>query len=357
VSDDYGDKTEAPTLRRRLDARRQGQVARSGDLAAAAVLVCALLLMQATGPKLMDALRQLVAAGVSTSSPALNFAELMKPVRPVYHALRPLLIGLVVVAIAVNVIQVGFLLRSRPPKSHVLDVFKGFERLLSKKTFVRLVGHALKLVIVTLFAYVVTRNWTVRIISLEQFDLAAGGYGSAAAVVFGIAVRVAMVLLVLGVADFAYQRWQHERELRMTRREVLDELRQMEGDPRAKRRRREFSATLAGARLERDVAAADVVVFHHSKLAVALRYDAARLPAPAVLLKATGPLVSKVRELAVKHAVPVVEREPLARALHKLGTVGHDVPQNLFAAVADVLAYAHVVRAAARDLHGGGDAS
>lgn len=355
MSDDYGDKTEAPTLRRRQDAREQGNVARSNDLVAAAVLVSALVLLQGTGPRLVDALRKLVGAHLaSAASPSIVLSELIAPALAVARAALPLLVGLVVVAILANLLQVGFLFRRR--KSDALNVAKGWARLFSGKTIARLAGHVLKLAIVLLLAYTVTRGWVERIVSLQQYEpesaLAAGGR-----VVFGIAVRIGIVLLVLGILDYAYQRWQHERSLRMTRREVTDELRQMEGSPLFKHRRRELSTTLAAARLERDVAAATVVVFDEPRAAVALRYEPAAMPAPIIVVKATGPLVARVRAIAAKHHVPTVEREPLARALSKLANVGQDVPQQLFADVAEVLAYASAIR---RDRDaaagGGGDA-
>ncbi len=160
-------------------------------------------------------------------------------------------------------------------------------------------------------------------------------------VVFEVALRMALVLLVLGLIDYAYQRWRLEQSLRMTRQEVRDELKRMEGDPLIKQRRRQLQQQLAVQRINLDVPKADVVVTNPTEYAVALRYDEVTMQAPRVLAKGRDYLALRIRQVAEQHGVPIVQRPPLARALYATVEVGQEIPPQFYRAVAEVLAYVY----------------
>jgi flagellar biosynthetic protein FlhB len=149
------------------------------------------------------------------------------------------------------------------------------------------------------------------------------------------------VLLVLGIADYLWQRCKLERQLRMTKQEVREELKRMEGDPLLKQRRRQIQTRLAMQRVQREVPRADVVVTNPTEYAIALRYDEATMGAPRVTAKGRDLLAERIRQLARQHGVPVVERPPLARALYAAVEVGHEVPPAFYRAVAEVLAFVY----------------
>jgi flagellar biosynthesis protein FlhB len=160
-------------------------------------------------------------------------------------------------------------------------------------------------------------------------------------VIFSVGVRIALLLLVLALIDYAYQRFRVQKELRMTKREVKEEMRRMEGDPLMKQRRRQIAVQMAQQRLKNDVPTADVVVTNPTEFAVALKYDSASMHAPKVVAKGTGYMAMRIRELAIGSGVPILERPPLARALYRMCEVGQEIPEQFYTAVAEILAYVY----------------
>ena len=271
--------------------------------------------------------------------------EIVSPGRIVYllgTALAPLLAGLTIIAIAANVLQTGFLFIV-PRRRDALDPGRGFARIFSGRSGAQLTINVLKIVLVLLVAFIATRGRMDEIVDLQ--DRSAGDIVPAAgSLVYAIAIRVALVLLVLAVFDFAYQWFRHERELRMTRREVTEELRRLEGDPQARQRRRSAAAAWALSRLQRDVAGADVVITDGERIAVAIAYDEAASPSPRVVAMGRGATAQQIREIALQHAAILVDRPPLASAMIRTCQLGRELPARFFATVAELLAYARHIR-------------
>jgi len=158
---------------------------------------------------------------------------------------------------------------------------------------------------------------------------------------FKLGIRLSAALLVLALLDVAWQRYKHERDLRMTKEEVKDELRSMEGDPQVKQRRRQVQLQLAIQRIRRDVPTADVVVTNPTHFAVAIRYDATAMVAPKVVAKGADHLALRIRQVAQEFGIPIVERAPLARALYADVEVGDNIPERFYRVVAEILAYVY----------------
>ena len=158
---------------------------------------------------------------------------------------------------------------------------------------------------------------------------------------FALALRLALVLLILAIFDYIWNRYKHVQDLKMTKQEVKEEMRRMEGDPVVKQRRRRVQMQLTMQRMSIDVPNADVVITNPTELAIAIRYDAETMTAPRVIAKGAGFLAARIRQIAVQHGVPVVERKPLARAMYRAVDVGQEVPAQFYRAIAEILAYVY----------------
>ncbi|CAN0373485.1 unnamed protein product, partial [Ectocarpus sp. 4 AP-2014] len=161
---------------------------------------------------------------------------------------------------------------------------------------------------------------------------------------FAAVFAAGAALLILALADLAFQRWKHEQDLKMTAQEMKEEMKNLQGDPEIAARRRQVQRQMAQARIGTDVPKADVVVTNPTELAVALQYDPDTMAAPVVLAKGAGVLAQRIRRLALENSVPIVERKPLAQLLYKEVDVNHPVPSDSYAAVAEVLAYVYQLK-------------
>ncbi|MBK9120290.1 MAG: flagellar biosynthesis protein FlhB [Phycisphaerales bacterium] len=342
--DDGGDRTEQPTARRREEAREEGQVARSQDLTAAASLLAALVLLRFFGPGLLDSfLDMLTALGEPPELTADALAPWIRRVSMgVAAACLPLLALLVVCTAGAGMAQAGLMLTPKKLgfKPEHINPVKGLQRVFSSEALVRFGMGLFKVLIVGALAYFFISSQIVALLATGGLH-PAGFLGRGAGVVFDLALRLGFALLVLALLDYAFQRWRLEQQLMMTKQQVRDELKKMEGDPLLKQRRRQMQARLAMQRVQAEVPRADVVVTNPTHYAIAIRYDERTMRAPRVVAKGKDLLAQRIRLLAQQHQVPIVERPPLARALYAGVEVGQDVPPAFYRAVAEVLAYVY----------------
>jgi len=347
MADDYADKTEAPTPKRRAEAREQGNVARSQDLTVAMLLIGLLLMLQMTGPRMVAALRALVHEALDLPSLS-DFAAASAPqtaVRAIVligRAMAPLLAAVVLIALIGNVVQVGlhFSTKRLQPNLAAPNPVRGLGRLFSARSPIQLGISFVKMVILAAVAYSALHSRIESIMRVQQlsymqiFALGAG-------LVYSIALRVGIALLVLSILEYLYQRWRVEQELKMTKQEVKEEMRRMEGDPKVKQRRRQIAMQMINKRLKKEVPKADVVVTNPTEFAVALKYDSETMHAPRVIAKGQGLIAQRIRQIAIEAGVPILERKPLARALYRLVEVGQEIPEQFYSAVAEILAYVY----------------
>jgi flagellar biosynthetic protein FlhB len=343
-----GDKTEAPTPRRRQEAREQGNLARSPDLSAAVLLLGALLLMRWFGAGIIAALRSVVSEMLSNHS----FTDLrggaigpqvMHMVGQVGMSVAPLLGGTVLIAVAVNIAQVGFNLNTQrlAPNLGALNPVRGLNKFLSGgQGAMHMLMNVLKVLLVSLVAYSAVAGRLGQIIAAQQLSFPQI-FGLGCEIVFSIGWRVGLLLLVLAILDYLWQRRRLEQSLRMTKQEVKEEMRRMEGDPLMKQRRRQIAVQRAVQRLKKDVPTADVVVTNPTHYAVALKYEEGKMRAPRLVAKGADFMAQRIRELAAEAGVPIVERPPLARAIYRMIDVGQEIPEEFYAAVAEILAYVY----------------
>ncbi|HUU83362.1 MAG TPA: flagellar biosynthesis protein FlhB [Phycisphaerae bacterium] len=345
MAEDKDAKTEPPTQRRRTEARNNGQVAHSQDLAAAVLLVGSLVILRFIGAdiwnRLLSVYRAALAADGASDRDQLIPLAAASAVET-FRMVGPFMGLMVVLTLIALYAQVGLLWTLKPltPNIKKLNPITGFGRIFSARSVVQLVQNIAKLTVVLAVVYLVVKGQLDEIVFALSLDFVAI-MGLAAHLAFRLGITLGIVLLMLALFDFAYQRYRHEKDLKMTKEEVKDELRSMEGDPVVKRRRREVQMQLALQRLRQAVPQADVVVTNPTHVAVVIRYDAESMAAPKVTAKGADYMALRIRQFAAAAGVPILERPPLARMLYEGVEVGQEIPERFYRAVAEILAYVY----------------
>lgn len=348
--DDNGEKTEQPTERRRQEVRSQGNIARSADLTAAGLLIGVASLLYFMGAGVVTSLAEYLQN--SLEQPAwvqmdrgFLVAQLLNIMSLFAWSILPALLLLVACAIATNLLQVGFLITTEAlqPQWSRINPISGFQRLFSAKGVVRLFGSLLKLSLLGLIAFWFTVGRMPVFLSLHSVEPSQAAISIGQSMII-LAFFLAGALLSLAILDYGYQYWQFEQDIRMTKQEIREEHRQMEGDPQIRQRRREAHRKLASSRQFQDVKTADFVVTNPTHIAVAIKYDAMKMAAPVVVAKGEGFVAERIRKIAAEYRVPIIEKKPLARALYKTVKVGRPVPLDMYEAIAEILAYVYRLR-------------
>ncbi len=342
------EKTEAPTPRRLSEARQEGNVAKSQDLTAAVSLLAAVLLLLMFGRHVFVGMAGVVEAMLSDvhannvttpghAGPMMSYAGWMTVV-----IVAPIVLGVTAAAILGNVFQVGFLLTTKPLELDIkkLNPIKGAANLFNARAGVRLLMSLAKVgIISSVGIWAIQRDLPVILMlaELEALPLFVVG----CQLVFALALKLALLLLLLALIDYSFQKWQRMRDLRMSKQDMKEELKRMEGDPMIKQRRARVARQLAMQRISSAVPQADVIVTNPTHFAIALKYDSATMTAPKVIAKGADFLALRIRQLAVVHGVPMVERKELARNMYSSVEVGQEVPPEFYNAIAEILAYVY----------------
>jgi flagellar biosynthetic protein FlhB len=359
ASDEFGEKTEQPTERRRMQAREQGNIARSTDVTATAVLLAAAGALYFVGPLSGEALVRLLRATLSSEPrstldvPAVG--QLAWSVAGAWASVVGPLMGAVFLgSLAINLLQTGFLWAPEvlQPQWGRLNPIQGLKRLFSLSSLVRLAGSSLKILAVAAVSYLYLSAHRAEFLSLSQHD-AALLLAIAGRCLVELAFYLALTLAGLAVLDYGYQFWHYEQELKMTRQELREELKEMDGNPLVRQRRREAHRKLVEGRRLADVKTADVVITNPTHIAVAVKYDPEEMPAPTVVAKGMGELANQIRRLAVEHGIPIIERKPLAQALYRQVKVGQPIPVEMYEVFVEILAYVYRITGKKPKLNGG----
>ena len=348
MAEDLGEKSEAPTARRKQEARRDGNIARSSELGGALILTAGTVLIVLMGLPLLGQFKFVLEAVLSDDtlgnplvlSDAGTVAEFVGA--SAARAVAPMLFLLALVAFAANFMQVGWLITLKPitPTLSKISPIAGAKRLLGMSSWFKGLLSVVKLAviggIVALTIYQYRRDIIVLAYLTPMQSLV-----KSALLMLDLSLRLLAVLLLLGLIDFAYQRWKHTKDLKMTKQEVKDEMKQVDGDPQVKQRRYRMQQQIAMQRINAAVPRADVVVTNPEHISVAIRYDAEQMHAPTVVAKGADHLALRIRQLALVNRIPIVERPPLARALYRQVEVGQEIPPDYYHAVAEILAYVY----------------
>lgn len=344
------EKTERATPKKREKAREKGQVAKSREVASVAVLLACLAFFwfgsHAILEKMMALTRWLFTQSGEFNVDCNNIQHLsINLVYKSFAMLFPLLMAAFSMALLVNYVQVGFVFsaESVQPKLSKIDPVKGFQKLFSIRSLVELAKNIFKISIVGFVAYITIKGEAENFIPLPDQSvwgilICIGG------VAFKIIFRVCLALIILAVLDYIYQKWEFEKNLKMSKQEVKDELRRTEGDPIIRARIKRLQRDAARKRMMASVPGADVVITNPTHLAVALRYDQASAFAPKVVAKGAGFIAENIKDIARKNNVPIIDNKPLARVLYKKVEVDEIIPANLYRAVAEVLAFVYSMK-------------
>lgn len=342
-------KTEQPTPKKRADARKKGQVAKSTDLAPwMALLAGTYLLPFSVGASYEAANEAFVGLRRigHEAEPAAALGILTSTLADGFVAIGPLLFATAVVTVLGLLGQVGVLFSMHPlkPDFKKLNPIAGVKRLFSAKSAWETVKQVAKAAVIGFLAWPYVQEMTFGLVENGRTPLAAGA-GQVADNMVAMIRLVSWIIVAIAVADYAFQKKQRIRDLRMTRQEVRDEVKNSDGDQLVKQRIRSMQMSMTRQRMMADVPTADVIITNPTHYAVAIRYDLERGGAPKVVAAGTEALAAKIRETAVEARVPIVEAPPLARALWRVCEVGDEIPAALYEAVAKVLVFVRRLRA------------
>ena len=349
------EKTEKATPRKREEFRKKGEVAKSRELTSVAVLLAGLVTMVVFASFMYTHI-QLIFKEDFAFIPIkeLGLTEFMilarKMVLLFLLTLSPFFALIFFAAVFSNVMQIGFMIsmESIRPKISKLNPIKGFERLVSRQAFMELFKALSKLMTVGGVAYLMVKVemkavynlWEMEIDTLVAYTLV---------IIFKIAMGCTLALIFLAVIDYFFQKWDFEKRLKMSKRELKEEMKRLEGDPVIKSRIRSIQMQMSKRGMMQEVAEADVVITNRTDLAVALKYDPSVMSAPKILAKGARKIAEKIMELASKHNIPIVENKELAQSLYAFENIYDEVPPNLYQAVAEVLAYIYRLKSVSKD--------
>lgn len=346
MSEHAGEKTEKATPRRLEEAIKHGQFPRSAEVQTVFVVAGGLVAFKMAGPELW---RQIVLVQTSLLS-HLHDVPVTQEALPGYFVrgllvlascVTPILVATLVGGLVAGGIQNRFQTASEAltPNWNRLNPVEGLKRIFSVRSAAPTAIAALKLVVIIALSYSQVRSILTNS-TLYSVASVAGVASFITDAAVGISWRIMFGLMFLAVLDYAYQFWRTNRDLMMTREEVKEEMKNSEGNPQVKSQQRKRRVKTLRQMLL-DVPKADVVVTNPTHLAVALRYDRTSMKAPRIVAKGSRLNALRIREIAAKHGVPIIENKPLARTMFKYGRVGGEVPAQLYVAVAEVLAYVY----------------
>jgi flagellar biosynthetic protein FlhB len=343
----FEERSEAASPKRRQDAREKGNVAKSTEINSVLVLLISIMVLRYIGPWMWEQLGEdMVRMFRLISGPRMGQATVMVIVRNAvilfFKVSLPLTLAIMVTGVLANVIQIGFLATVNPimPKLEKINPLTGFQRMFSMRSIVEALKGVFKMLIIGIVSYITIKGEYVQLLTIGDTSVSAI-WLLTLLIGFKIVFRVILILIVLAVLDYAYQRYEHEKKLKMTRQEVKEERKQMEGDPQVKMRIRSLQREMARRRMMEEVPKATVVVTNPTTLALAIRYESATMRAPIIVAKGRQLVAERIKQIAREKNIPVVEDKLLARAMYDLVEPGDEVPVEFYNAVAEILAYVY----------------
>ncbi|MBR1671340.1 MAG: flagellar biosynthesis protein FlhB [Fretibacterium sp.] len=346
------ERTEPATPHKRDKVREEGRVCTSKDLSAAVQILTALAGLLMLGPFMCGLLMEFIVFAVrymgdqSLLRDGWFYFVSWEAVKRYFFTWLPLGLLISLFATATIIFQVGLKATSEPfkPKFDRLNPISGMKKIISLRSIVELLKGLLKASLFAVLIYTAVRDYLPVSSKTMQMPLE---IGSAAFwdMLWALAMRLALLLLVLAFADYAYQKWDFEKSIRMSKQEIKEEYKQMEGDPQIKSKIRQKQREMAKQRMMADVPKADVVITNPTRLAIALSYDRQLMGAPQVIAKGSDFLAQRIREIARANGVPIIENKPLAWALYENVEVGEEIPEDLYRGVAEILAMVYRLKA------------
>ncbi|WP_411346122.1 flagellar biosynthesis protein FlhB [Paenibacillus sp. WLX1005] len=345
-----GEKTEEATPQKRREARKEGQVAKSIDIPGSAIMLGGIACLMIFGGFFLKRITWLFTDGflhrLSTEITVANVMQMLgQYAMEILIIVSPVFVTVFLLAIITNYAQVGFMLTGKPlmPKLSKLDPIKGFKNIASMRSVVEFLKSVLKMIVIGYLVYS-TLAGVSHDIPKTAYMPPESILHFAAGLTASLGLKVGVGLFVLAILDYMYQRYDHNKKLRMSKQDIKDEYKKTEGDPLIKGKIRERQRRMAMQRMMQDVPNADVIITNPTHFAVALKYDNSQMAAPMVVAKGQDFVALRIREVAKQNRVVIMENKPLARALFARTEIGESIPGDLFQAVAEVLAYVYKVK-------------
>lgn len=346
MADSDQERTEQATGKRRADFRKKGQVAQSKEVHTAALMTGALLLWTFYAPVFWRSLENILGrmwtiAGDFEVTPLSVMVLFNRIAGQMALLMAPILLMTLVIGFMSSYLQIGWLFTAEPlaPNLSKINPVTGLGRLFSKRSIIEVVKSLLKVLLVGVVAYKVIISEFGHALDLVDMDVK-DSVSFLAGTAGRIMLRACGIMILLGLFDFLFVRWEMEEKMKMTKQEQKEEHKESEGDPQIKARIRSLQMQAARRRMMAEVPKADVIITNPTHLSIALAYDRNRMNAPQIVAKGADAVAMRIREIAREHRVPLVENKPVARALFKVD-IGREVPEEMFQAVAEILAYVY----------------
>ncbi|QXM06134.1 flagellar biosynthesis protein FlhB [Crassaminicella indica] len=347
-----GEKTEKATPRKKKQAREEGQVLQSREINSALILLftfCVLNLMGSYIYYNFVGFTKNILLEIKRIDELFSVGGIHKLfIQSIFLTAKiviPILAAAFITGLICSYMQVGFLFTTKPltPKFSKLNPINGLKKFFSMRPLIELFKSLVKICAVgyVIFGYIIKQSKNIlNVMDMEMLQIA----GYVGKTIVNIAFRAAMVLLVLAVVDYFYQKWEFEKELRMSKQEIKEEYKQMEGDPKIKAKIKEKQRQMSMGRMMQDIPNADVIITNPTHYAIAIRYDSNIEDAPIVLAKGKDLIAQKIKKIASENDIVIVENKPLARAIYSTVDIGDYIPPDLYQAVAEVLAYVYRIK-------------
>ena len=344
------EKTEQPTPRKLQKAKQKGHVPQSQELTSVATLLILIIMVALLGPNLLQWLEMEIKQGLSAehsafANPDSFLSFFSKKIIGLIFVTAPIIAALFAGAVLAGIAVSGlnFSPGAIELKFNQLNPVQGFQKLINGRSLVRLMASILKLLFVSLIVWLYIQN---KLDTLASLRWAWSGQLIAliSKIILGLLIRVGIALLIISLADVLYQKWKYIQDLKMTRQEVKQDHKDTEGSPEVKRRVRTIQFQMAFKRSLQEVPKATVVLVNPTHVAVAIRYDAKTMEAPVMVAKGADHLAEKIREIARAYGVPIISRPELARTIYSTVKPGEAIPEDLYVAVAQVLAMIYRLR-------------
>jgi len=346
------EKTEKPTPKKRRDARREGQVLQSKEVTSAFILIISLICIKLLGDYIVNYFIRFIKETYSyivdideffyDNNLRINFVKVLTAF---LGLAGPILAVTTIAALVISYLQVGFLFTTKPLniKLNRINPVEGFKRLFSKRALVELIKSFLKIILVGYVAYSFVKKNFGQIINLPFFE-PKSLFVNFGEIGFDFAIRILATLMGIAFIDYFFQWRQHEKSLMMTKQEVKEEYKQTEGDPLIKSKIRERQRKISMYRMMQEVPKADVIITNPTHIAVAIKYDKDLYNAPYVVAKGADLIAENIKKIAKENSVPIVENKMLARMLYNTLEIGDLIPEELYEAIAEILAYVYTLK-------------
>ncbi|WMM26606.1 flagellar biosynthesis protein FlhB [Tissierella sp. MB52-C2] len=348
----FSEKTEKPTPKKRRDAREEGQIFQSKEINTVVILFSCFIGIKIFGGFISGQLKKFMVdifSEINNTDIFLNYNNLMinflKILIVFVTISSPILIIAFLSSLIINYFQVGFLFTNKTLKIKLdrLNPIEGFKRIFSKRALMELVKSILKLGLVGYVTINYGKNQITRIVKLSSLE-PIEALVNFSDLLYGFIVRILSVLFVLAIMDYIFQWREHEKNLMMSKEEIKEEYKQTEGDPFIKGKIKERQRRMAMSRMMQDIPKADVIITNPTHYAVAIKYDKDKFYAPYILGKGVDLVAENIKKIARENMIPIVENKPLARAIYDSIDIGDIITEDLYEAVAEVLAYVYSLK-------------